>query len=199
MSYDILAVPLQSSPALMSGLGDLASDRQAGVVWLWNETRPFVAKFQFQDRIDVDDVNRLIADMANYIVSASGYNAPAVMDSAQAIFWNDLSPNTQSEWKKTATWAGHPTVTGYRLSAETINKAGTSIGESVSAFRSMVGGGGGGGGTEGGGGASDGGLQWSWITNAMKSPWALVGLGVAAFGALYFVKKRQIAGKRKRA
>lgn len=191
MSYQLLDVS-NPAPQPVHGIGDLQADSAAALAWLWNETRPFVAKFQYQDRIDVNDVNQVITDIANYIAAQSGSNNATIPGSAQAIFWNDLVPSTQSEWKKAAPWTGHPTYTGYRLSPETIQKAGASIGYYVSAFRtgSVTGGG-------TGGGAAGGGSQWSWVTDLLKNPLTLLGLGGVAFGVLYVVKKRQIAGKGK--
>jgi len=191
MGYEILNVP--KAPAI--GLGDLTSDRAAGAAWMWAETRPYVAKFQFQDRIDVNDVNQVIVDIANRIASQSGSSNPAIANTAQAIFWNDLCPNTQREWKKESVWKDHPTYTGYRLNMETIAKAGTSVGESVNAYRTEAGRGAGG---ESGGGVTEpagGGLQWPGFAGMLKSPWALLGIGAAAFGVLWLVKKRQIKGK----
>lgn len=192
MSYKILNAS-QPSPQPIRGIGDLQTDSAAAIAWLWNETRAFVAKFPFQDRIDVNDVNQAITDIANYIAAQSGSNNATIPSSAQAIFWNDLVPSTQSEWKKAAPWTGHPTYTGYRLSPETIQKAGASIGYYVSAFRTGSGTAGGGG--TGGGGAAGGGSQWSWVTDLLKSPWALLGIGAAMFGVLYVIKKQQIKGK----
>lgn len=104
------------------GLGDLETEKTAGVAFIWNVTAESRGKFQYGDRIHENDVNNIISAIANYMAGRTGYNPGSHGAVAFATFWDWISPKNQSEWYKNK---------GYRISPESLNRAGVHIAEVI--------------------------------------------------------------------
>lgn len=106
----------------LNEIGDLETEKTAGVAFIWNVTAESRGKYQYGDRIHKDDVNNIISAIANYMAGRTGYSPGSHGAVAFATFWDWISPKNQSEWYKN---------NGYRISPETLNRAGVHIAEVI--------------------------------------------------------------------